>query len=93
VSSVLVTALGPTAIAAQCKPPADGLSFLATFKRDAAAQDISSRSRVALDGLASDPKIISLDRRQGHFNQSFEQFAAARITLRRLSKGSSIMQL
>lgn len=92
-SSVLVIALCSPTIAVQCEPPTRFSSFLATFKQDAAAQGISSRVLVALDGLMPDPKVISLDRRQGHFDQSFEQFAAARITTGRLSKGSQMMQL
>jgi hypothetical protein len=61
-------------------------AFLATYKRDAAALDISPRALAAPYGLTPDPTVISLDRGQGHFNQNFEQFAAARITSGRLPR-------
>jgi len=77
------------ALAAQCG--GDFGSFLDTFRREAAAQGVPARALATLDGLTSDPKVISLDRRQGVFRQSFEQFATHRIA-ERLAKGRRMMQ-
>ena len=74
---------------AQCGGDFD--AFLDTFRREAAAQGVPARALTALDGLTPDPKVISLDRRQGVFRQSFEQFATHRIA-ERLAKGQRMMQ-
>src|SRR5215471_5816611 len=76
------------ALAAQCGGDFD--AFLDTFRREAAAQGVPARALAALDGLAPDPKVISLDRRQGVFRQSFEQFATHRIA-ERLAKAQRMM--
>jgi lytic murein transglycosylase len=78
-----------TSLAAQCGGDFD--AFIDTFRREAAAQGVPARSLAALDGLAPDPKVISLDRRQGVFRQSFEQFATHRIA-ERLAKAQRMMQ-
>src|SRR5262249_54913346 len=50
---------------------------------EAAAQKISQRTiAVALAGITPDPRVIALDRRQGVFRQSFEEFALPRINAR-----------
>ena len=77
------------AFAAQCGGDFD--TFVDTFRREAAAQGVPARALAALDGLAPDPKVISLDRRQGVFRQSFEQFATHRIA-ERLAKAQRMMQ-
>ena len=70
----------------------DFATWLAAFRRDAAAQGVSARALAALDGVTSpDPQVISLDHRQGVFRQSFEQFATHRIA-ERLAKGRRMMQ-
>jgi lytic murein transglycosylase len=66
-------------------------TFLDTFRREAAAQGIPARALAALDGVAPDPKVISLDRRQGVFRQSFAEFSGHRIA-ERLAKGQRMMQ-
>jgi lytic murein transglycosylase len=78
--------------AAQCEPPGGFPSFVMEFKRQAAAQGISGRALATLDGLSPDPQVIALDRRQGYFRKSFEQFAASRITAGRLSRGARLLQ-
>jgi len=78
-----------SAPAAQCG--GDFGTFIDTFRREAAAQGVPARALAALDGLTPDPKVISLDRRQGVFRQSFEQFATHRIA-ERLAKGQRMMQ-
>ena len=77
------------AFAAQCGGDFD--SFLDTFRREAAAQGVPARALATLDGLTPNPQVISLDRRQGVFRQSFEQFATHRIA-ERLTKARRMMQ-
>jgi lytic murein transglycosylase len=78
------------AVAAPCG--GDFHAWLSTFRREAAAQGISQRALAALDEVtSSNPQVISLDRRQGVFRQSFEQFAGHRIA-ERLAKGRRMMQ-
>ena len=76
-------------LAAQCGGDFD--AFIDTFRREAAAQGVPARALAALDGVTPDPKVISLDRRQGVFHQSFEQFATHRIA-ERLAKAQRMMQ-
>src|SRR4051794_36586408 len=78
------------AFSAQCGGDFD--AFVDTFRREAAAQGIPARALASLDGLEPDPKVISLDRRQGVFRQSFEQFATRRIA-ERLAKAQRMMQM
>src|SRR6266481_1970337 len=77
-------------LAAQCG--GDFGAWLATFRREAAAQGVSPRALAALDGVTSNPQVISLDRRQGVFRQSFEQFSGHRIA-GRLAKAQRMMQV
>src|SRR5262245_31742050 len=79
-AAVLAAAAYPAA-AAPCGGDFD--TFIAAFTREAAAQRISQRTiSEAFSGLTPDPQVIALDRRQGHFRQSFEQFALPRINSR-----------
>src|SRR5437667_8291561 len=79
-AAVLAAAAFP-ATAAPCGGDFD--AFIATFTREAAAQRISQRTiSEAFAGLTPDPQVIALDRRQGVFRQSFEQFALPRINSR-----------
>jgi lytic murein transglycosylase len=68
----------------------DFAAFIAEFSREAAAQKVSPRALAALDGVAPDPRVIALDRRQGVFRQSFEQFALPRINAR-MAKAQRLM--
>jgi lytic murein transglycosylase len=88
-AAIFVLGLTATpALAATCG--GDFGSFIAAFSREAAAQKVSPRGLAALDGLAPDPQVISLDRRQGVFRQSFEQFAYPRINSR-MAKAQRMM--
>jgi lytic murein transglycosylase len=89
VGVALACALADGAAAAQCG--GEFSDFLATFRREAAAQGLSPRALAALDGLTPNPQVIALDHRQGVFHQSFEQFATHRIA-ERLAKGRRMMQ-
>src|SRR5437879_3971665 len=84
-----ITIFVSPALAAQCGGDFD--AFLDTFRSEAAAQGIPARVLATLDGLTPNPQVISLDRRQGVFRQSFEQFATHRIA-ERLAKGQRMMQ-
>ncbi len=60
------------------------------LKREAAAQGISPRGIAALNGVTYDVAVVSRDRRQGVFHQSFEQFAG-RMVPPRLARGRQMM--
>jgi len=78
------------AIAAPCG--GDFGSWLAAFGREAAAAGISQRTvSAALSSVRHDPRVISLDRRQGAFKQSFEQFASTRVTAARLQRAQRLL--
>jgi lytic murein transglycosylase len=85
---VLILAQAP-ASAAGCG--GDFSTWLATFRSEAAARGVSTRALVALDGLTPSAQVLSLDRRQGVFRQSFEQFSGHRIASR-LAKAQRMMQ-
>jgi lytic murein transglycosylase len=79
--------------AAQCGDTADGFdAWLAGFKRAAAAAGIS---RSVIDGslsdVAYDDSVISHDRGQGVFHQSFAQFSGKRVTSYRVKKGRNML--
>jgi lytic murein transglycosylase len=86
--AVLASLTAP-AVSAPCG--GDFATWLDTFRREAAAQGVSARSLAALNGVTPDPKVLSLDRNQRHFNVSFEEFIARRVTAGRISKGQQQM--
>jgi lytic murein transglycosylase len=76
-------------LAAQCGGSFD--AFLASFSREAAAQGISQRViQTAFADLSPDPRVIQLDRRQGVFKRSFEQFGPPRVNAR-IARARSLM--
>ncbi|MGD0643097.1 MAG: lytic murein transglycosylase, partial [Roseiarcus sp.] len=79
---------------AHCERGGEGFdSWLAAFKRDAASQGISSSViESALADVAYDDSVISHDRGQGVFHQSFEQFSGRMISSYRLKKGRSLLK-
>ncbi len=90
-AAVLVCALsaGP-ALAVPCGGQFE--TWLESFKREAAGRGISQRTiSAALADVSYNPQVIALDRRQGHFGQSFEQFGLPRIA-QRLGKAQRMMQ-
>ena len=87
--AVLMTAL--PALAAQCNHKGGFPAFVADFKKEAAQKGISRRGLAALDGVTLDQTVLSLDKRQGVFRQSFEQFSARMISRDRLTKGAKLM--
>lgn len=85
----LVVALPVGASAAPCGGSFD--SFIATFKREAAAQGVSARTLAHLDGVRPSATTLKLDRTQSAFRLTFEEFAARRITPARLRLGAQMM--
>jgi lytic murein transglycosylase len=82
-----------SAFAASCQDPAGFASWLESFKREAAAQGISQKTVAsALAGLNYDPEVVSRDRRQGVFRQSFEQFSSRAVSPDRLRKGANMLK-
>jgi lytic murein transglycosylase len=87
--AVAFMVFGSPVLAATCGGEFE--TFLATFRREAAQQGVSPRALAALDGVTPNPQVISLDRHQGVFRQSFEQFSGHRIA-ERLAKAQRMMQ-
>jgi lytic murein transglycosylase len=78
-----------SALAAACG--GDFHAFLDSFAREAAAQRVPGQViNAAFTGLTPDARVVQLDRRQGHFKQSFEQFGPPRVRAR-LAKGRRLM--
>src|SRR5215467_5521817 len=87
--TAVLTAIASPALAATCGGDFD--TFIAAFSREAAAQQISEHTlAAAFTDLTPDPQVIALDRRQGVFRQSFEQFALPRIN-QRFAKAQRLM--
>jgi lytic murein transglycosylase len=87
---VLCFALCNKSRAAQCD--GDFGSWLAEFSREAAAQGVSQRTiGAALGGLTLDPNVLSRDRRQGVFRQTFEQFSGRMISPDRMRRGPAML--
>jgi lytic murein transglycosylase len=85
--------LAAPARAASCGEDADGFdAWLAAFKQDATRQGISPDVvSAALGDVAYDDSVISHDRGQRAFQQSFAQFSAKRITAFGLRKGKTLL--
>ena len=81
------------AVAASCQDSAGFASWLEGFRREAAAQGISQKTIAsALSGVNYDPDVISRDRKQGVFQQSFEQFSGRAVSPDRLKKGANMLK-
>ena len=91
VAGAILVAAAP-AFAAQCHHKSGFNGFIAEFKKEAASKGISQRGLAALDGVTLDDKVLSLDKRQGVFKQSFEEFSGRMISKDRLTKGAKMMQ-
>lgn len=83
--------LANSAHASSCNDPSGFAAWIEEIKREAAAQGISARGIAALNGVTYDAAVISRDRRQGAFRQSFEQFSG-RMVPPRLSRGMQMMK-
>ncbi|MEJ0095751.1 MAG: lytic murein transglycosylase [Methylocella sp.] len=78
--------------AATCRDPGGFGAFIASMKKEAAAQGISASAINALDDVSYDPNIISRDHGQGVFDQSFEQFSGRMVSPSRLHKGALLLK-
>jgi len=83
---------GGQVFAAQCNPKGGFPAFVTEFKKEASQKGISQRGLAALDGVTVDQNVLTADRRQGVFKQSFEQFSGRMISRDRLTKGAKLMQ-
>ncbi|MBX6424445.1 MAG: lytic murein transglycosylase [Variibacter sp.] len=83
--------LAAPARAAQCG--GDFNAFLSAMGREAAAAGISQDVIAsAFAGLAPDGTVLAFDRRQhGTFRQSFERYAATRVTAARIARGKQML--
>jgi lytic murein transglycosylase len=94
-----VTAFGLTLLLAsaasaqtqRCQGPGGFPAFLARVKLVARTHGISPRGIAALDGITYDAQVVSHDRRQGVFRQSFEQFSG-RMVPPRMARGRAMMK-
>jgi lytic murein transglycosylase len=89
-AAVVLTA--SQAAAVPCEPPGGFSAFLASFRKEAQAHGVGPRGLAALDGLTLDHKVLSRDRHQGVFRQSFEQFSGRMISRDRMVKGKRHME-
>ena len=80
--------LPPKANPANCKNEVGFNTWLASFRKQAAAEGVSARTiSLALDGRTLDSGVIARDRKQGFFAQSFTDFAAKLATNNRVTNG------
>ncbi len=81
-----------SAFAASCGNDAAGFgSWVGEMRREAQGAGIGARGLAALETVSYDPQVVSRDRRQGVFRQSFEQFSG-RMVPPRLARGRAMMQ-
>jgi lytic murein transglycosylase len=81
-----------TAMAATCRDPGGFGAFIASIKKEAAAQGISASAISALDDVSFDQSIISHDHGQGVFHQSFEQFSGRMVNAGRVARGKALLK-
>jgi lytic murein transglycosylase len=83
-------ALAGPSRAASCGGDFD--EWLAEFEREAAAQGISRQAiNASLDGVSPDPAVLTRDRSQRVFTQTFEQFSGRMISPDRMRKGTALL--
>ncbi len=96
VVSCILSFLGFTGQAladARCRDPAGFAVWLGEIKQEAAAAGIPQSAIAAgLDGVTYDASVISHDRGQRVFKQSFAQFSGRMINSFRLRRGASLMK-
>jgi len=89
-SALLCLALVGPSLGASCG--GDFETWLAEFKREAASQGVSQRAiGAALEGVTADPAVLSRDRGQRVFSQSFEQFSGRMISADRMRRGTALL--
>lgn len=89
-TKVSTKGLPPPAAPRNCKTTWGYDSWMRDFRREAAAEGISQRAiSMALDGMTPDQGVISRDRKQGFFAQSFLDFSAKLATPNRVQNGKA----
>ena len=89
----LIGLLPEQAQAARCRDPAGFEAWLDEIKQEAKAAGIPPSAIAAgLAGVTYDPSVISHDRGQHVFKQSFAQFSGRMINSFRLRRGASLMR-
>jgi len=79
--------------AAPCGPAAGPFDrWLEGVKREAAEEGVSPRALAALDGVRFQQSIVSRDRGQGVFSQSFLTFSDRMVSRDRLQRGLALMK-
>lgn len=85
-AGVWLSILSGSVAAATCG--GDFGAWLAAFEKEASAVGISQGTlNAALSGVTPSASVLSLDRRQGYFQQSFETYRAKRVTAAHLRIG------
>ncbi|MGO9135973.1 MAG: lytic transglycosylase domain-containing protein [Methylovirgula sp.] len=78
---------------ARCRDPAGFDAWLGQIKQEAAAAGVPQSAIAAgLDGVTYDANVVSHDRGQHVFHQTFAQFSGRMINSYRLSKGAALMK-
>jgi lytic murein transglycosylase len=92
--ALVLAPLPRAALGADCGQDPGGFeSWLAQFKRKAAAQGISNTTlSSAFNGVSYDSHVIRLDRSQRSFKLNFEQFYARRVSNGLISKGQRLIR-
>ena len=91
-AALALTLTSSAALAASCGDTAQGFKgFLASVKKDAAAQGVSGEVLANLDGLQYDTGIIKRDRAQNVFAQSFLQFSGRMASDYRVTHGRELI--
>src|SRR5262249_27774443 len=89
-SALFFLALAGASRAAPCG--GDFNAWLADFKREAASQGVSQHAiGAALEGVTVDPAVLSRDRGQRVFTQTFEQFSGRMISSDRMRRGTALL--
>jgi lytic murein transglycosylase len=91
-AALLALSLASPAAAAGCQNSGSFETWLESFRREAASRGISQRAiATSLDGVSYDRSVISHDRGQKVFKQTFEQFSGRMISSYRLSQGRKLI--
>ena len=91
-ASAFALSLGtPALLAEEAVPSFD--EWLSGVEQEAAAEGVSDEVvRLAFEGLAFDPRIIEIASRQAEFTETYQEYAAKRLTPARIAKGREMME-
>jgi lytic murein transglycosylase len=89
-AAVLAAGLGTPAAAQQCGGDFNG--WLSAVRTEAVGAGVGSAGLAALDAAREDPRVLSRDRAQGVFSQTFTQFAGRMVSGYRLKEGQAMLR-